>query len=238
MTMNSNNQETDLDQLERSLRAGEELDPEAWTRIRDDLAGRADAAGLVDVAFERHDSPLGTMLIGATDEGLVRVGLPIEGEDAVLAELAERVSARVLFAPRASVADARRQLDQYFAGRRRRFELELDWRLTKGFRRSVLLATARIPYGTTASYREVATEAGRPKAVRAAGSALANNPLPILVPCHRVLRSGGELGSYLGGPEAKARLLELEGSMRPAGRRRSTRRSHLAQPGPHGRRRR
>jgi methylated-DNA-[protein]-cysteine S-methyltransferase len=214
MTMNSNNQTTDLDQLERSLRAGDELDPEAWTRIRDDLAGRADAAGLVDVAFERHDSPLGTMLIGATGEGLVRVGLPIEGVDAVLAELAERVSARVLFASRASVADARRQLDQYFAGRRRRFELELDWRLTKGFRRSVLLATARIPYGTTASYREVATEAGNPKAVRAAGSALAHNPLPILVPCHRVLRSGGELGSYLGGPEAKARLLELEGSMR------------------------
>jgi methylated-DNA-[protein]-cysteine S-methyltransferase len=214
MTMNSNNQTTDLDQLERSLRAGDELDPEAWTRIRDDLAGRADAAGLVDVAFERHDSPLGTMLIGATGEGLVRVGLPVEGEDAVLAELAERVSARVLFASRASVADARRQLDQYFAGRRRRFELELDWRLTKGFRRSVLLATARIPYGTTASYREVATEAGNPKAVRAAGSALAHNPLPILVPCHRVLRSGGELGSYLGGPEAKARLLELEGSMR------------------------
>ncbi|MCE3247544.1 MAG: methylated-DNA--[protein]-cysteine S-methyltransferase [Geminicoccaceae bacterium] len=212
--MNSNNQTTDLDQLERSLRAGDELDPEAWTRIRDDLAGRADAAGLVDVAFERHDSPLGTMLIGATGEGLVRVGLPIEGVDAVLAELAERVSARVLFASRASVADARRQLDQYFAGRRRRFELELDWRLTKGFRRSVLLATARIPYGTTASYREVATEAGNPKAVRAAGSALAHNPLPILVPCHRVLRSGGELGSYLGGPEAKARLLELEGSMR------------------------
>ncbi len=212
--MNSNNnQATDLDQLERSLRAGDELDPEAWTRIRDDLAGRADAAGLVDVAFERHDSPLGTMLIGATGEGLVRVGLPIEGEDAVLAELAERVSARVLFASRASVADARRQLDQYFAGRRRRFELELDWRLTKGFRRSVLLATARIPYGTTASYREVATEAGSPKAVRAAGSALAHNPLPILVPCHRVLRSGGELGSYLGGPEAKARLLELEASM-------------------------
>jgi methylated-DNA-[protein]-cysteine S-methyltransferase len=214
MTMNSNNQTTDLDQLERSLRAGDELDPEAWTRIRDDLAGRADAAGLVDVAFERHDSPLGTMLIGATGEGLVRVGLPVEGEDAVLAELAERVSARVLFASRASVADARRQLDQYFAGRRRRFELELDWRLTKGFRRSVLLATARIPYGTTASYREVATEAGNPKAVRAAGSALAHNPLPILVPCHRVLRSGGELGSYLGGPEAKARLLELEASMR------------------------
>ncbi|MCD6016139.1 MAG: methylated-DNA--[protein]-cysteine S-methyltransferase [Solirubrobacterales bacterium] len=212
--MNSNNQTTDLDQLERSLRAGDELDPEAWTRIRDDLAGRADAAGLVDVAFERHDSPLGTMLIGATGEGLVRVGLPVEGEDAVLAELAMRVSARVLFASRASVADARRQLDQYFAGRRRRFELELDWRLTKGFRRSVLLATARIPYGTTASYREVATEAGNPKAVRAAGSALAHNPLPILVPCHRVLRSGGELGSYLGGPEAKARLLELEGSMR------------------------
>lgn len=201
------------DHLEESLRAGEEPDAAAWRRICHDLAVRAEAQGLVDVAVERHDSPLGPVLVGATSEGLVRVGLPSEGEDAVLADLADRVSPRVLLAPRASVTEARRQLDEYFARRRRGFEIDLDWRLTKGFRRDVLQATAQIPYGRTASYTEVAADAGRPAAVRAAGTALANNPLPIVVPCHRVLRSGGEIGSYRGGPEAKAQLLGLEGAV-------------------------
>lgn len=183
-----------------------------WERVRHDLAARAAAEGLVDVAVQRHDSPLGTLLIGATEAGLVRVGLPAEDEDAVLDELARRVSARVLVAPRDSLTRARRQLDEYFAGRRRAFDVALDWRLTAGFRREVLLATARIPYGRTASYREVATQAGSPAAVRAAGTALATNPLPILVPCHRVLRSGGAIGAYRGGSEAKAALLRLEGA--------------------------
>jgi methylated-DNA-[protein]-cysteine S-methyltransferase len=200
------------DRLEDALARGEALDPEVWDRIRGRLAGRADAAGLVDVAFEPHDSPLGTILVGATAEGVVRVGLPAEGADAVLAELAERVSPRVLRAPRDSIARARRQLDEYFAGRRREFDVRLDWRLTRGFRREVLRATARIPYGETASYRQVAAEAGSAGAVRAAGTALATNPLPILVPCHRVLRSGGALGGYRGGADAKARLLSLEGA--------------------------
>src|SRR5690606_30078071 len=119
-------------------------------------------------------------------------------------------SPRVLRHPRAAVTLARRQLDEYFSGRRREFDVPLDWRLTAGFRRSVLRATARIPYGRTASYREVATEAGSPRAVRAAGTALATNPLPIVVPCHRVLRSDGAVGQYLGGPEVKVRLLGLE----------------------------
>jgi methylated-DNA-[protein]-cysteine S-methyltransferase len=211
MTMNNDNsQDRGAGRLERSLRAGERLDPEAWELARRKLAERAAANDLIDVAFERHETPLGTIVVGATDAGLVRLGLPIEGEDVVLEELAERVSARVLHAPRPSLTSARRQLDEYFAGRLRRFEVELDWRLTRGFRREVLLATAQIPYGTTASYTEVATEAGRPAAVRAAGTALATNPLPIVVPCHRVLRRGGELGSYRGGVEAKARLLDLE----------------------------
>jgi methylated-DNA-[protein]-cysteine S-methyltransferase len=186
------------------------LDPATWERARRDLLRRADAEGLVDVAFERHDSPLGTLLLGATPAGLVRVGLPSEDEDAVLDELARRVSPRVLASPRDTLGRARRQLDEYFDGSRRSFEVPLDWRLSSGFRREVLRATARIPYGRTASYRDVATEAGSPAAVRAAGTALATNPLPILVPCHRVLRSGGALGSYRGGIEAKARLLELE----------------------------
>ena len=181
-----------------------------WARMRRQLAERASAAGLIDVAFERHDSPLGTIVLGATTEGLVRVGLPAEGEDAVLDDLAERISPRVLYASRASVTRARRQLDEYFSGRRRRFDVPLDWRLTKGFRRDVLRATAQIPYGHTASYREMATEAGNPAAVRAAGSALATNPLPIIIPCHRVLPSTGRLGNYRGGAEAKAQLLSLE----------------------------
>lgn len=210
-----NTKRTDLDArpdaLEESLRAGEKPVAATWERIRRDLAHRADAHGLIDVAVERHDSPLGTMLVAATSEGLVRVGLPTEAEDALLAKLAERVSPRLLFAPRGAVTRARRQLDEYFERRRHRFEIDLDWRLTKGFRRDVLRATAEIPYGETASYSEVAAQAGRPAAVRAAGSALANNPLPIVVPCHRVLRSGGEIGSYGGGPAAKAQLLRLEG---------------------------
>jgi methylated-DNA-[protein]-cysteine S-methyltransferase len=199
--------------LGESLRAGQGLDLGAWDRIRSDLASRAEAMGLVDVAVERHDTPVGTVLVGATRAGLVRVSLPIEDEDAVLADLADRVSTRLLFAPRDTVTRARRQLDEYFDRRRRTFEIDLDWRLTKGFRRDVLRATAQIPYGETASYTEVATEAGRPAAVRAAGTALATNPLPIVVPCHRVLRSGGQLGSYGGGPEMKARLLSLEGAI-------------------------
>ncbi|MDP9399610.1 MAG: methylated-DNA--[protein]-cysteine S-methyltransferase [Actinomycetota bacterium] len=182
----------------------------SWARIRAELGQRAVAQGLVDVAVERHDSPLGPILLGATPEGLVRVALPSEDEDEVLDELARRVSPRVLTAGREAVTQARRQLDEYFAGWRRGFAVQLDWRLVEGFRRDVLRATARIPYGCTASYREVATRAGSPAAVRAAGTALAANPLPIVVPCHRVLRTGGALGAYRGGPEAKARLLELE----------------------------
>jgi methylated-DNA-[protein]-cysteine S-methyltransferase len=184
--------------------------PGEWERFRARLVRRAAAEGLVDIAFERHDSPLGTILLGATVQGLVRVGLPAEGEDAVLEELAMRVSPRVLRAPRDALTLAHRQLDEYFEGGRRAFEVPLDWRLTAGFRREVLEATALIPYGATATYRDLAVRAGRPAAVRAAGTALARNPLPIFVPCHRVLRTGGSLGCYRGGSEAKARLLSLE----------------------------
>jgi methylated-DNA-[protein]-cysteine S-methyltransferase len=208
----TNTHPDDLESLERRLRTREAPDPAAWERARRKLAERAAEAGLVDVAFERHDSPLGPLLLGATEQGLVRVGLPAEGEDAVLEELAARISPRVLRTPREAVTLARRELDEYFAGRRRSFDVPLDWRLTQGFRRAVLRATARIPFGRTASYREVATRAGSPAAFRAAGSALAANPLPILVPCHRVLPAGGGLGGYRGGVEAKARLLHLEGA--------------------------
>lgn len=186
------------------------VEAEAWRRVTAALTRRAEAEGLIDVAFERHDSPLGPIVLAATDAGVVRVGLPSEDEDLVVEELARRISGRVLWAPRASLAEARRQLDEYFEQRRTEFEVALDWRLTAGFRRRVLAATAEIPYGHTASYTQVATQAGSPRAVRAAGTALAKNPLPILVPCHRVLRSSGALGAYRGGPDAKALLLSLE----------------------------
>ncbi|HVH17055.1 MAG TPA: methylated-DNA--[protein]-cysteine S-methyltransferase [Myxococcota bacterium] len=188
------------------------VDPARLERLRRSLAVRAGDAGLVDVAFEHHASPLGPLLLGATPQGLVRVGLPGESEEVVLDELAARVSARVLRVALAPLDCARRQLDEYFEGRRRAFELELDWQLARGFRRDVLRATARIPYGRTASYREIARRAGSPSAFRAAGNALATNPLPIVVPCHRVVPSSGELGSYRGGAAAKARLLALEGA--------------------------
>jgi methylated-DNA-[protein]-cysteine S-methyltransferase len=189
-------------------------DPPApeWRRMRSALAARADEEGLVEVAVELHDTPLGRLIVGATSEGLVRVGLPSEDEDDVLQQLTDRVSRRVLRAPRASLTQTRRELDEYFDGTRRAFAVPLDWRLARGFRREVLRAASEIPYGQTASYRDVATRAGSPGAVRAAGTALATNPLPIVVPCHRVLRTGGALGAYRGGAAAKAALLELEGA--------------------------
>jgi methylated-DNA-[protein]-cysteine S-methyltransferase len=200
------------DQIEGLLRDPHTVDPERWRRLRAELGRRAEDEGLIDVAFERHDSPLGSIVLAATRDGLVRVGLPAEGEDAVLDELARRISSRVLTAPRDAITTAQHQLDEYFEHRRTRFDVALDWRLTSGFRREVLNAAIEIPYGQTASYRDVATRAGSPNAVRAAGSALATNPLPIVVPCHRVVRTGGQLGAYRGGPEAKATLVALERS--------------------------
>jgi methylated-DNA-[protein]-cysteine S-methyltransferase len=179
-------------------------------RVRDELFRRADAEGLIDVALERHDSPLGLILVAASDAGLVRVGLPAEPEDAVLDELTLRVSPRALRGPRDTITRARHQLEEYFNATRHTFDLPLDWRLTAGFRRKVLHATAQIPYGQTSTYRQIASQAGSPAAVRAAGTALALNPLPIIVPCHRVLRTDGQLGNYRGGRQAKAQLLDLE----------------------------
>ena len=204
--------ETDQRELEESLRATAPGPPAEWERLRGELAGEAEREGLVDVAYERHETPLGTILVGATRDGLVRVGLPSEDAREVLAELARRISPRVLRSSRESLAQVRRELDEYFGHGRRDFTTPLDWRLVGGFRRDVLRATARIPYGSTASYREIAAGAGSPNAVRAAGTALATNPLPIVVPCHRVLRTGGGLGQYRGGPDAKAWLLQLEGA--------------------------
>jgi methylated-DNA-[protein]-cysteine S-methyltransferase len=183
--------------------------PATLTRLRHGLADRAAAEGLLDVAYRTVDSPVGTLLLAATPLGLTRVAFELEGYDAVLARLAEQVSPRVLHAP-ARLDGAARELDEYFAGRRRVFDLPLDMRLAHGFRRTVLTHLRDIAYGSTESYAGVAAAAGSPAAVRAVGTACANNPLPVVVPCHRVVRSDGSAGQYRGGPEAKRQLLSLE----------------------------
>ena len=178
-----------------------------------DLTGVADAEGLIDVAYTSVDSPLGPLVVAATPKGLVRVSYSeFREEDEVLEELARRVSPRVLEAP-ARLDPVRRELDEYFEGRRQDFEVPIDWSYLAGFTREVLRATARIGFGEVSSYAGVAAEAGSPRAVRAAGNALGSNPMPVVVPCHRVLRSGGKLGGYTGGLERKEFLLRLEGAL-------------------------
>jgi methylated-DNA-[protein]-cysteine S-methyltransferase len=179
-------------------------------RLRAELAERADREHLVDVAYCEIDSPVGSLLAAATDRGLVQLSYPRNDRDLVLEDLAMAVGPRVIEAP-ARLDSVRRELDEYFEGRRLSFDLPLDWRLTGGFVRRVLRITSRIPYGETRSYAEVAALAGSPRAHRAAGSALGANPIPVVVPCHRVLRSSGALGGYGGGLDIKRELLELEG---------------------------
>jgi methylated-DNA-[protein]-cysteine S-methyltransferase len=181
--------------------------------VKDSLnrfATRASEEGLLDVAYATTDSPFGPLLLARTPKGLVRVGLPNQDADELLVELATRVSPRVLEAP-AQLDEARRELDLYFEGKLTEFDLPLDWRLSRDFRRRVLRAIARIPYGQTRSYTQMATTAGNERAVRAAGSACGSNPLPVVVPCHRVLRTSGALGGYGGGLPMKEALLRLEG---------------------------
>ena len=174
------------------------------------FAARALVEGFVDVAYTTLDTPIGPFLAAVTARGLVRLAFRTEDPDQVLDDLAHRLSPCVLEAP-TRLDTVRRQLDEYFEGRRRQFDLTLDWSLTTGFRRRVLRTTARIPYGSVSTYQQVAARAGNAHAARAAGSALGSNPMPIVVPCHRVLRTGGGLGGFGGGLDVKARLLELEG---------------------------
>ncbi len=177
-----------------------------------ELERAADDAGLVDVAYGIVDSPLGKLLVATTDKGLVRISYHYEAEDFVLEELARRISPRVLEAPR-RVGPVARELDQYFAGRRKAFDFPLDWSLVGPYARKVLRATARIPFGKVSTYRVVARKAGNAAGSRAAGNALGSNPIPIVVPCHRVLRSDGTLGGYTGGLDKKELLLRLEGAL-------------------------
>jgi methylated-DNA-[protein]-cysteine S-methyltransferase len=204
-------------EVRAALRATVAAPTEAAAPTADDLnawlAKRANGEDLLDVAYAPLDTPLGVATVAATERGLVRVMLPNEDRDQGLERIASEVSPRILEAP-GRVDRARRELDEYFAGRRRDFDLEVDLRLLHGeFYRRVLGALAGVGFGQTLTYGEIAALAGNPRAHRAAGTAVGSNPVPIVVPCHRVIRSGGELGNYGGGPEMKRFLLELEGAI-------------------------
>jgi methylated-DNA-[protein]-cysteine S-methyltransferase len=186
-----------------------EPEPGTVDRLHARLVEQAEDEGLLDVSYRTLDSPVGPLLLAATPTGLVRVAFEREDHDAVLAALAAHVSPRILRSPR-RLDDTARQLDEYFAHRRRSFDVPIDLQLAHGFRRSVLTHLRDIPYGSTETYAMVAAATGRPAAVRAVGTACAKNPLPLVVPCHRVVRSDGTIGQYGGGQAAKRQLLELE----------------------------
>lgn len=194
--------------LERELRAlGDDAAPPPLAELEDHAA----EAGLLDVAYATYDSPAGRLLLAATPRGLVTLAYIDDAaeEERVLERLATRLSPRILASGR-RLDQPRHELDDYFAGRRRNFDVQLDWQLTRGFGRRVLEAAVRIPFGSVSTYKEVAAEAGSPRASRAAGNALGANPIPIIVPCHRVLHTTGGLGGYTGGLERKRLLLGLE----------------------------
>lgn len=184
-------------------------DADKLSELRARLAAAAQRDAVLDIAYRVLDAPVGPLLVAATEQGLIRVAYAREDHDAVLQHLADKISPRILYVPGRLDAVAR-ELDEYFAGARHDFGVPLDWRLSAGFRSTVLHRLHEIGYGQTASYAAVAKLAGNPKAVRAVGTACATNPLPVVVPCHRVVRSDGTMGGYLGGVEAKRLLLDLE----------------------------
>ncbi|HTF49295.1 MAG TPA: methylated-DNA--[protein]-cysteine S-methyltransferase [Pseudonocardia sp.] len=202
-----------IDQLDRGMRDSVGTVPDIGEgnlpALHHRLARLARGRGMLDVAYRTVDSPVGALLLAGTECGLVRVAYANEGHEAVLARLASEISPRILRTP-ARLDAAARQLDEYFTGRRVRFELPVDLRLALGFRREVLTRLPDIAYGGTASYQRVAAAAGRPRAARAVGTACASNPLPIVLPCHRVVHSDGNPGNYLGGAGTKRALLTLE----------------------------
>jgi methylated-DNA-[protein]-cysteine S-methyltransferase len=198
----------------KRLAGGRDSDRRAAAAAAAVAAAAADR-GLLDVALGVAGSPVGELLLAVTPRGLAYVAFDDEERDALLARLARELSPRILEHP-AATDDVRRQLDEYFEGERTRFDLRLDRRLMRGIARDVLAATARVPFGRTTTYGSIAERIGRPRASRAVGNALGANPIPIVVPCHRVLRAGGDVGGYAGGPSRKRRLLRLEGSL-PSG---------------------
>jgi methylated-DNA-[protein]-cysteine S-methyltransferase len=200
-----------MKEIEAMLRAGPDnagADVEAAT---DAFLARAERDGLVDVAWAEVDTPVGCITVASTEVGLVRVGLL--PDDPMLEQLASAVSPRVVRSPK-RLDPVRRQLDEYFDGARTTFDVQVDWRLSHGFRRTVLETLyADVHFGEVVSYGELAKKVGHPKASRAVGTAMATNPVPIVVPCHRVLRAGGAVGNYGGGVEMKRALLRLEGAL-------------------------
>jgi methylated-DNA-[protein]-cysteine S-methyltransferase len=198
-----------IEQALRSARSGDGAPEQALQRLDARIAQQR----LADVNYAAVDSPFGELLLAATKRGLVRLAFPEEDGEEVLQRLSERISPRIVAAAGGELDEMRRELDEYFAGRRRRFELPLDWSLVGPFGRRVLGAAARIPFGEVSTYTRIAAKAGSPSASRAAGNALGANPIPIVVPCHRVLRIGGALGGYAGGLDRKRYLLELEGAL-------------------------
>lgn len=208
--MSDSNSRADQAAVERALKAagaGGDL-----ARLGGDLLARAEHEGLVDVAYATVDSPFGELLVAATERGVVKLSLPRYDPEEALEQIAAGVSPRVLEAP-ARLDPVRRELDSYFEGRLQRFDTPVDWALAHGFTDKVLHTVARIPYGKTLSYGEVAERAGNPRAFRAAGTACGANPVPLIVPCHRVVQAGGKPGNYGGGPEMKLALLEMEGAL-------------------------
>ena len=197
------------DTLFRALSTDPVRPNEVPSELRDRLVARAAAEHLLDVTYRIVDSPLGRLLLAATPTGLVRLAYAAQDHDAVLQELSDRIGSRVLLS-QSGLDDVARQLDAYFTGVLQQIDVPLDLRLTQGFRRGVLGHLRQIPFGRTESYAEVAAAAGSPRAVRAVGSACATNPMPIVIPCHRVVRTGGGLGGYVGGLDAKRFLLDLE----------------------------
>ena len=200
---------TDKQVIDRLSRGSSSAAFDADDKLRGRLAARAERKGILDVSYRTVDSPLGPLLLAATAKGLVRVAFSREDHDSVLSSLASDISPRILRTPR-RLDEAAHQLDEYFARKRYAFTVPIDLQLAQGFRRSVLLHLREIPYGKTESYTAVAKAAGNPSAVRAAAGACSHNPLPLVVPCHRVVRSDGSAGEYRGGPEAKRALLEME----------------------------
>ena len=204
-----------MSEIEAQLRGQADTDARSRELARQFVEVAA-ASGEAEVAFATLDTPVGRTAVAATAKGIVSVGLPNHPLDAFVERLAERVSPRVVEAP-GKLAHARRELSEFFEGERREFDLDLDWALVPGgFYRKVLDQTALLPYGTVRTYGEIARSAGNPRAHRAAGTALGANPLPIVVPCHRIVRAGADPGNYGGGPELKRWLLELEGALSPA----------------------
>ncbi|MFL5836606.1 MAG: methylated-DNA--[protein]-cysteine S-methyltransferase [Solirubrobacteraceae bacterium] len=198
-----------MNEIEETLRSSAmRLPADVPAALQESLAERAASEGLLDVAYAELDSPIGPLAVASTDRGLVRLAyMPAE---AMAEELAVKLSPRVIRSPQ-KLDEVRRELHEYFEGRRTDFDVPVDWSLSRGFSRRVLERTAQIPYGQVGTYAKVAKEAGSPRAVRAAGNALGANPVAIVVPCHRILRTGGTLGGYGGGPERKEFLLRLEG---------------------------